>query len=274
MEFFFCVTLSKLLQIEIYDIILCVLSFTMVNRRISSDIKECALRLWTSGWDRMDICWALSVSQASLYRWMHIFEEFGSVIKPPSPLRGRPRIITLAVLTAVKELYERHPDTYLDELQWFLAVHHDIVISISALEVNLSKAGLTRKLLHKIAKERDVERRTGYMGAVRNQDVFSGTGTEFVAVDESSKNEHDVARRYGRSNIGQSADFEDPFVRGEHYSLVAALSTTGYIATRIVPGSLNSYDFFDFIVDDVVSDIPLGSHYSHVILASSHEPIS
>jgi hypothetical protein len=60
------------------------------------------------------------------------------------------------VLTAVKELYENHPDTYIDELQWFLAVHHDIPISITALQENLEKAGLTRKLLHKIACERDV----------------------------------------------------------------------------------------------------------------------
>jgi transposase len=123
----------------------------MVNRCISADLKDCALKLWKAGWHRSNICYALSVSPASLYRWRLIFEEFGTSTKPALPLIGWPHLITLAVLMAVKELNENHPNTYIDELQWFLAVHYDILISISALEENLEKAGLTQKLLHKIA---------------------------------------------------------------------------------------------------------------------------
>jgi transposase len=147
----------------------------MGNHRIS------ALRLWESGWSHSYLCAALCVCQASIYRWRHIFDEFGSVTPPAPPLHGRPRIIGLAVLTAVKELYERHPDTYLDELQWYLAIHHDIPISISSLQENLEKAGLTRKVLHKIASERDEERRNAFLHSMRND--FSGTE---VVVDESS----------------------------------------------------------------------------------------
>jgi transposase len=228
----------------------------MVGRRISPDIK-CALQLWEAGWDRSEVCWAFNVSQASLYCWMHIFEEFGTATCPPLPLRGRPCIITFAVLTAVKQLYEQHTDTYLNELQWFLAIHHDIVISISALQVNLDKAGLTQKILHKIAKERDEEHRTTYCHCIQND--FSGTGGKFVAVDKSSKNEHDVTQRYGCSPVGNSADLVDPFIRGEQYSWAAAMSVTGYLATRVVPGSLNSFAFFDFIVDNVVCTIQYAS---------------
>ena len=87
----------------------------MVNRRISPDLKECALRLWEAGWDEEDICSALLVSRASLFRWRAIFDTFGMVNKPPSPLKGRTRIITRAVLTAVHQLYETTSDLYLDE---------------------------------------------------------------------------------------------------------------------------------------------------------------
>jgi transposase-like protein len=59
----------------------------MGNRRISSDLKECALTLWDKGWELEDIADALLVSQASLYRQRAIFEEHGSVNKPPSALR-------------------------------------------------------------------------------------------------------------------------------------------------------------------------------------------
>jgi hypothetical protein len=130
-------------------------------------------------------------------------------------------------------------------------LHHDIQISIPALHATLEGAGLTRKLLHKIAVERDIERRRVYLHTI--QTSFSGTAREFVTIDESSKNEHDTARRYGRAPIGMPAEYEDVFIRGIRYTLVAAMSIDGYIAQRVVVGSLDSFDFFDFIVEDVVS---------------------
>jgi hypothetical protein len=115
----------------------------------------------------------------------------------------------------------------------------------------LERAGLTRKLLHKIAVERDIERRRDFLHTIQHS--FSGTGREFVTIDESSKNEHDVARCYGRVPVGMPADFEDFFIRGVRYTLVAAMGMDGYIAQRVVEGSLDSFDFFDFIIEDVVS---------------------
>ncbi|PBK71794.1 hypothetical protein ARMSODRAFT_883214, partial [Armillaria solidipes] len=50
-------------------------------------------------------------------------------------------------------------------------------------------------------------------------------------IDESSKDERTWARHYGRSPVGTNADLSDVFVRGERYSLIAALTTEGYIAT-------------------------------------------
>jgi hypothetical protein len=44
-----------------------------------------------------------------------------------------------------------------------------------------------------------------------------------------------------------------PFIRGQRYSLMAAMSKQGYLATHVVPGSVDSFGFFDFIVEDVVS---------------------
>jgi hypothetical protein len=65
----------------------------MVNRRISTDLKECALRLWEFGWEELDIIQGLAVSR-SIYRWRNIFDELGTVNRPPSAIRGRVRIIS------------------------------------------------------------------------------------------------------------------------------------------------------------------------------------
>jgi transposase len=166
---------------------------TMGNHRISPDLKECSLVLWEAGWSREDICYAFNVSPRSLYRWRAILEEFGSVTKPPSPLHGRDRLVSLAALTAVKEIFFHDPSVMLDELQWHLAIHHDIVISISALQATLVRAGLTRKMLQKIAKERIDAGRDDFKGCISDPDIFSGTGMEFVTVDELSKDERTLA---------------------------------------------------------------------------------
>ncbi|KAF5339699.1 hypothetical protein D9758_014904 [Tetrapyrgos nigripes] len=191
----------------------------MVNRQISTDLKECAVRLWEAGWDRGDICYALAILKSSLYQWVQIFEELGTVNKPPSPLRGRPRILGLAAFTAAQEIYKNRStnSTYLDELVWYLAIHHDVVISKSALHENLQQAGLSRKLLSKIAKERNEALRRDYIHSVQTE--FSGTGTEFVTVDESSKDERTLSRRYGYALEGQWAVSSQPFVRGDQYSV-------------------------------------------------------
>lgn len=222
----------------------------MGNRRISSDLKECALRLWELGWDLDLITESLCISRASMYRWRKIFAEFQSVSRPQSGLVGRPRILVRAVLTAIKEVYKSEADAYLDELVWWLAIHHNIAISRSCLQKNLQDAGLTRKLLHKIARERDEEARREFFDVIH--DHSAGLGEEFVFVDEMSKNDHDTARRYGLSMSGERADFIDNFVRGDRYSMVAAITTGGYIATRVVLGSFDAVEFHEFITEQVV----------------------
>ena len=226
------------------------LLFIMGNRKISADLKECTLRLWELCFDLGFISESLCISKASIYRWRSVFAEFSSINQPPSPLLGRPRIIVCAVLTAIKEVYHNEADAYLDELVWWLAIHHDIVISHSALHKNLLDAGLTQKLLHKIAKERDEEMRAEYMDVIR--DCTGGWGAELVFINEFSKNDHDTARCYGQAPSGQRADFIDNFVHGDRYSTVVAISISGYDAVHSVLGSFDSDQFRDFIVEQVV----------------------
>ncbi|KAJ3764872.1 hypothetical protein FB446DRAFT_600811, partial [Lentinula raphanica] len=57
-------------------------------------------------------------------------------------------------------------------------------------------------------------------------------------VDETSKDDRTIYRHYGRAVSGQRATISANFVRGERFSLVAALSIQGYEACRVVPGSV------------------------------------
>ena len=106
------------------------------------------------------------------------------------------------------------------------------------------------KVLQKIAIERDEAQRAEFLHNICHG--FSGTGDEFVVVDKSSKNEHTLTQHYGCVPIGQDTTLTTPFVCSDHYSLIAAMSKTGYLTHHVVPGSLDSYEFFDFIVEEVV----------------------
>jgi transposase len=223
-----------------------------VNCHISADMKECGLALWERGWEPVEICDALGFSASSLYRWRRIFEERGTVNRPPSPLCGRPRILIRAVLNDIHQLLLSDPHLYLDELLLLLAVNHGLMISRSALQENLEKAGLSRKILQKIAIERNDELRADFRDFIENEDHFHGDGSEFVFLDETSKDERSYAQLQGRSLAGERAILKDVFVRGDRYSILAALTLDGYMAVHVEMDAFDSLQFFEFVADEVV----------------------
>ena len=81
-------------------------------------------------------------------------------------------------------------------------------------------------------------------------------------MDETSKNEHVYVCHYGRTMSGSHALLRDVFVQGDRYSLVAAITTGSYIATTVVPGSSDSFDFYAFIAEEVVSVFLFSIHHS------------
>jgi transposase len=183
----------------------------MVNCRISLDRKLCALHLWDHGWDIEDICFALMISCRSLYHWRQIFAEHGNVIRPVSRLLGPKHIINRAVLTAIHTIYTEDSNLYLDELCTLLAAEHGIIVSQSTLSRNLTEAGLTQKVLHKLALERDEALREDWGQGLQTHNFFRD-GSEFVCVDETNKNDITYACQHGRSMSGKPANLMDVFV--------------------------------------------------------------
>jgi hypothetical protein len=180
--------------------------------------------------------------------------------KLQSPLVGRTQIITRVVLTVVHQVYATNLDTYINELVWWLAIHHDIVISAVTLHRNLQEVGLTWKLLRKLTLERDEALRLNWQEFVLEHG--EGYRCEFVVVDETSKNDHSTTQRYGYALSGERAELVDVFVHGDHYSLVAVMTVSRYITAHAVPGSFNVMSFYDFIAEEVVH-MSAGSTHLH-----------
>ena len=141
------------------------------------------------------------------------------------------------------------PTLYLDEIQEWLVIAHNVGLPRSTLDENLCDAGLSYKLVRKAAAEHDEEAREAWRAYVARNYVPS----MMVFVDETSKDDCTIYRHYGRAVLGHHALVSAPFVRGECYSIVAALTIDGYITQHVVLGSLDGEEFFDFITQDVVS---------------------
>jgi transposase len=127
----------------------------MVYRTISLDIKQRALYLLLEeGWEMDQITAALGVYSTSVERWEHNYETHGCV-NPPTPLRGRRRLLSSDIAEELHEMFIENPSLLLDEIGEWLAIYHDQPISTTALHDNLKDLGLTYKRLKRIAAERD-----------------------------------------------------------------------------------------------------------------------
>lgn len=219
----------------------------MVYHRISDDMKQRALRLLEDGWDIAEVVEALGVSAKSIGRWQDNYETEGHVM-PRYPVRGRRRILTSSIMQEIHELYKEDPSLYLVEITEWLAIFHDKPISLGALCMNLKDFGLNRKVMRRLAKQRDEMLRTRWMDYVLN--TFSAN--QMVFLDESSKDGRTLARRFGRALPGQTPEMFVNYNRGERWSILPALTLDGYIALRVVPDSVDSIEFYDFVLNDVV----------------------
>lgn len=229
----------------------------MPFRHISQDIKERALWLRANDYITDDICEILGISERSIQRWQNNLDNHGSVIPPANPLHGRPRTLNADQRHDVFTMLDDSPELFLDEIQDWIAVSHDALLSKTALHCLIRDAGVTHKMLRKAASERDEEARDVFKTFIREH----LTADMVVTADETSKDDRTIFRRFGRAPRGERANSSTDFVRGERYSIVAAISVDGYVATRVVPGSVDGDEFFDFIVQEVVS--------SHLFLSSA-----
>jgi len=219
----------------------------MVFRKISAEMKQRALQLIDEGWELAEVAEVLGVSSASVERWEDNYKLHGRV-DPPSVLRGRPRLLNAQVIDDLHHFIQESPYLYLDEIREWLALYHDQPISMTALHNNLRRMGLSRKIMRKAAAERDRVARAEWLAYVTS--TFSAE--EMVILDESSKDGRTIARRYGRAPVGERPVTTESLDRGIRYSILPALTVNGYMSVRVVEGSINGAEFYDFVINDVV----------------------
>lgn len=225
------------------------LYYSMVYRRISDDMKQRALQLLSDGWDIIEVVDVLGVSAKSVGRWQVNYETEGHVSNRYS-VRGRRRKLSTAIMLEIEELLKEDPSLYLDEICEWLAVFHDVPISLGGLCMNLKDFGLDRKVMRKVASQCNESLRTQWMDYV----LQTFTAEQMVFLDESSKDGRTLARKFGRARTGVTPEMSVDHNRGDRWSILPALTIDGYIALRVVEDSVDSMELYDFVLNDLVSD--------------------
>ena len=105
-------------------------------------------------------------------------------------------------------LLEEAPEMYLSEIQDWIALTYQVHISRAALHLNIRDAGITYKLLHKAAAERDEDLHQEWMQDVNEHFVAS----QMVFVDETSKDDQTIYQHYRQSAAGRHATISTNFV--------------------------------------------------------------
>jgi transposase len=208
-------------------------------RLISRDVKLAAIRLHDHG--VLTLNEILACCGFSLRTWYRIkahLHTTGDVVGPPRAFRGRIRSLDHDDVQYLLELIRHNPDLFLDELLDLLKTNHFISVHYTTIHAELLRLNVSRKKLQRIAIERDEDKRALFVTRVAQY-----SPEEIAFIDEVSKDERTMSRRYGRSKKGKQASKKQPFVRGRRTSTVGLLSLDGFVCSKTVEGSFTKVEF-------------------------------
>ncbi|TFK81612.1 hypothetical protein K466DRAFT_451537, partial [Polyporus arcularius HHB13444] len=87
----------------------------MARPRVSPDLKMAALRMLQAGYRTEDITNFTAISRSTIYRAWRAFRSTGSVSRPPSINRGRPRLAMHQDVQLLLQFARHNPTIFLDE---------------------------------------------------------------------------------------------------------------------------------------------------------------
>jgi transposase len=228
-------------------------------RKISRDVKIAAVRLYERGLlDLTDILSCCNISESTWYRLYRLWKETHDVVRDPANNTSSPRSLHNDDVQYLLRLMRANPDMFLDEFLHLLKTNRFVSVHYTTIHRELERSGISHKKLTRIASERDEDARAEFMLRMARY-----LPEELAFIDETSKDERTVGRRYGRSRRGSRAVKKVPFVRGRRTSTEAVLSLDGIVASSVLEGSMTKEKFLEFLEFTVVSTSMILENSTH-----------
>ncbi|KAJ7211264.1 hypothetical protein GGX14DRAFT_362772 [Mycena pura] len=173
----------------------------MVFKHHSTEVKLLAICALKNGDDIDSVEHRFGISRRSLERWQQQLEETHTLARQKSETACRPWTILPPLLQVLRDLLNESPALYLDELADYFSIVHDEDIPISTIADSLRELGYQCKVLQRVAAQRDNILRAQWMQLIQR----NSEARQMVFTDESSKDGHTLARRYGHAPHGHCA---------------------------------------------------------------------
>ena len=250
-------------------------SATMVNRRISDDLKLAVLRLKACGCDSVsEILDIVGFSKKTFYHVQGQFRRIGTVAKANAIRHGRPQKILLADMRYLVCLACHKPTLFLDEYRSHLERYCLLTVSMVTIHRTLEWAGLNVKQVQKMGSECDPIHWADFIHRITQYPASC-----LLSIDEVSKDDRTYTHLWGRSEVRSRVEVHQPFCQKQCFSMLAALVLDkGIVAADVIKGSFTQELFIKFLRDDVVcicSHWLIFSSYIHYILsAPTHDTTS
>jgi hypothetical protein len=161
--------------------------------KISADVKHAAIRLYNHNLlDLDDILTCCHISQATFFHAFKLWRTTGDVVTETKRVAGRRRSLDFSDVQYLLRLIDRNPDYFLDEMLHLLKTNRFISVHYSVIHNQLLRTGVSRKRLQRIASECNEDARAAFIARMARY-----SPEELGFIDEVSKDERTVGRRYG-----------------------------------------------------------------------------
>lgn len=187
----------------------------------------------------------LTVSTDSLTRWLNLYHETRRVIVDPSFYnpRGRPTIFSNEQRSFIEAAIDAEPTIYLDELARQVAIERGVVASISTLAREVrDRLGLTVKVAKTVHPDQCPIAQSHFLYNVGGIDPAC-----LVFLDESAMAARRLYRHRARAPRGRRTKRIPKTLSSRKFSLLPAISLSGYLGMVVQEGSIRRDDMEDFL---------------------------
>ena len=153
------------------------------------------------------------------------------------------RLVNLFILHLILE----KPGNFLREITAEIRCTLGLELTESAVCKFLSEIGFRCQQLATFALQRDDLLHQQFVA-----DVSLYVRDTLIFIDETGTNRTDTVCKVGYSLRGKPVNAQKLVVRGEHVSAIAAITTKGLLALKIVRGSVDGDTFYEFVCTDLV----------------------
>ena len=213
-----------------------------------------------------DICCLLGIKKTFVYDTLTNFRQHGVTYNPNTfkyRATGRRRKLGPMDVKLIKALLAKEACMYVDELQDELLFRRGVVVSETTILRTLRRIHFTRKSVSIRALERNDLARSAYMNTIAE---LVTDPAQLVFIDEAARNKKNTVRKFGWSLVGRRCVQRRCFVRGQRFSILPALTLDGIIAHDVIPGSVTSMKFVEFLREHVVCSVYSSSPAAHIIM--------